>query len=117
MATGIGIIGIVPGRHVGTGSNIRAIRILVSLVHHRALRVTAISGVSGSGRLLRRLLEAADIAVAAVHAATATGRSVALLLLLLLLLRRRRLLLLRLVRAGGTIVSLGASSWVPWGVI
>lgn len=115
MATGIGIIGIVPGRHVGTSSNIRAIRILVSLVHHRALRVTAISGVSGSGRLLR-LLEAADIAVAAVHAATATGRSVALLLLLLLLLRRRRLLL-RLVRAGGTIVSLGASSWVPWGVI
>lgn len=112
MATGIGIIGIVPGRHVGTGRNIRAIRILVSLVHHRALRITAISGVSGSGRLLRLLK--ADIAVAAVRTATATGRSVALLLLLLLLRRR---LLLRLVRAGGTIISLGAGSWIPWGVI
>lgn len=49
-----------------------------------------------------RLLKAA-VAVAAVR--TATGRSVALLLLL------------RLIGAGGTIISLGASSWIPWGVI
>jgi hypothetical protein len=109
VATGIRIIGIVPGRHVGTSRNIGAIRILVSLVHHRGLRISAISGVSGSGRLLRLLK--AGVAVAAVRAATATRRSVALLLLLL------RLLLLRLVRAGGTIISLGASSWIPWGVI
>lgn len=67
--------------------------------------------------MLRRLLEAADIAVAAVHAATTTGRSVTLLRLLRLLLRRRLLLLLGLVRAGGTIISLGAGSWIPWGVI
>lgn len=116
VATGIRIIGIVPGRHVGSSRDIGAVRILVSLVHHgaAALRISAISGVSRSRRLLRRLLEA-GIAVAAVR--TATGRSVPLRLLLLLLRGRRLLLLLRLVRAGGTVVSLGAGSWVPWGVI
>lgn len=103
MATGIRIIGIVPGRHVGSSRDIRAIRILVSLVHHRAaLRISAISGVSGSRGLLRLLK--AGVAVAAIR--TTTRRSVALLLLLL-----------GLIRAGGTIISLGASSWIPWGVI
>lgn len=101
VTTGIRVIGIVPGRHVGSGRNIGAIRIGVSLVHHgAALRVPAISGVRH--RRLLRLLKA-GVAVAAIR--TATGRSVTLRLLL------------GLIRTGGTIISLGASSWVPWGVI